>query len=138
MNPDRLKQIEEIYQAAIELTPNERALFLERTYGDDEDLRREVESLLSFDNTFDSLVDNPAESLAAELFSEQETPQILGQVIGHYKVRSLLGKGAMGEVFLCEDLELKRLVALKILPAEVTPDEGRVRRFVQEARAASW
>ena len=57
--------------------------------------------------------------------------------LGRYKIRSLLGAGGMGEVYLAEDTELERKVALKVLLAEVANNEDRVRRFVQEAKAAS-
>src|SRR2546427_1660652 len=57
--------------------------------------------------------------------------------IGRYEARSQLGAGGMGEVYLARDTELDRKVALKILPAEVAADRNRMRRFVQEAKAAS-
>ncbi len=57
--------------------------------------------------------------------------------ISHYKIISKIGAGGMGEVYLAEDTELKRSVALKVLLSEVAGDEERVRRFVQEAKAAS-
>src|SRR5262245_20326615 len=57
--------------------------------------------------------------------------------ISHYRVVSRLGAGGMGEVYLAEDTHLERQVALKVLPAEVALNEERVRRFVQEAKAAS-
>jgi serine/threonine protein kinase/Flp pilus assembly protein TadD len=60
-----------------------------------------------------------------------------GTRLGHYEIISLLGAGGMGEVWLAEDTRLRRRVALKILPAEFTTDADRVRRFEQEARAAS-
>ena len=60
-----------------------------------------------------------------------------GTRLGRYEVRSLLGAGGMGEVYLANDAELNRPVALKMLPAEVAADERRMQRFVQEARAAS-
>jgi predicted ATPase len=60
-----------------------------------------------------------------------------GTHLGHYKVISRLGRGAMGEVYEAEDTTLGRRVALKILPADLTEDEDRIRRFKLEARAAS-
>src|SRR4051812_44271626 len=60
-----------------------------------------------------------------------------GTRFGRYEVRSPLGAGGMGEVYLALDAELERTVALKILPADVASDQQRMQRFVQEARAAS-
>src|SRR5437870_1826749 len=57
--------------------------------------------------------------------------------LSHYRIVSKLGAGGMGEVYLAEDTRLDRKVALKLLPAEFTQDEDRVRRFIQEAKAAS-
>jgi len=57
--------------------------------------------------------------------------------ISHYRILSELGAGGMGEVYLAEDTRLNRKVALKILPADVAANEDRMRRFVQEAKAAS-
>ena len=60
-----------------------------------------------------------------------------GTRFGRYEVRSLLGVGGMGEVYLAQDLQLRRSVALKLLPPQFTRDEQRLRRFKQEAFAAS-
>jgi serine/threonine protein kinase/tetratricopeptide (TPR) repeat protein len=60
-----------------------------------------------------------------------------GTQLGRYEIRSKLGAGGMGEVYLAQDRELARTVALKILPAEFTTDQKRLQRFLQEARAAS-
>jgi serine/threonine-protein kinase len=57
--------------------------------------------------------------------------------MSHYRVVRKLGAGGMGEVYLAEDTELERQVALKVLLADVAADEDRVRRFVQEAKSAS-
>src|SRR5260370_24536367 len=60
-----------------------------------------------------------------------------GTRLGRYEIRSKIGAGGMGEVFLAQDTKLDRRVALKILPAEVAAHHDRMRRFVQEAKAAS-
>src|SRR5258708_7120889 len=60
-----------------------------------------------------------------------------GTQLGHYEIISSLGAGGMGAVYLAEDMQLRRKVALKILLTELTKHEDRVRRFQQEARAVS-
>src|SRR5260370_24134423 len=60
-----------------------------------------------------------------------------GTKLGRYEIRSQLGAGGMGEVYLAQDTKLDRRVALKILPADVAAHQDRMRRFVQEAKAAS-
>src|SRR2546425_7991319 len=57
--------------------------------------------------------------------------------ISHYRILSKLGAGGMGEVYLAEDTKLDRKIALKLLPTKFTEDADRVRRFIQEAKAAS-
>ena len=60
-----------------------------------------------------------------------------GTRLGRYEIRSQLGAGGMGEVFLAVDTELDRTVALKILPAELATNQQRMQRFIQEAKSAS-
>jgi len=60
-----------------------------------------------------------------------------GTTLGRYEIRSLIGSGGMGEVYLAQDTQLRRPVALKLLPANFTLDEDRLRRFEQEAYSAS-
>src|SRR6185503_5890397 len=60
-----------------------------------------------------------------------------GDLFSHYKIHSQIGAGGMGEVYLATDTLLDRKVALKLLPSDATSDQNRVRRFLQEAKAAS-
>ncbi|MEP7038545.1 MAG: serine/threonine-protein kinase, partial [Acidobacteriota bacterium] len=138
MNSERLKLIEKTYHAALEIQSAKREIFLKNNCGADEDLRREVESLLLFENSSDDFLETPPESLAAEIFSEKNNHNdLIGRKIRHYKIQKLLGKGGMGEVYLAHDEKLHRNIALKILPKDFANDRERMSRFVQEARAAS-
>jgi serine/threonine protein kinase len=60
-----------------------------------------------------------------------------GTSLGRYEIRSHIGAGGMGEVYLARDTSLDRVVALKILPSEIATDQQRMQRFVQEAKTAS-
>ncbi len=125
----------------MEIEPDQRAAFLDRACGGDESLRREVESLLALDSQAENFIEAPALEIAAEMLGAEEaqsaTQLAIGQSIGHYQILSLLGTGGMGEVYLAQDTRLGRKIALKLLPASFTQDSERLRRFEQEARAAS-
>ncbi len=66
-----------------------------------------------------------------------EFQPLIGRTISHYRITAAIGAGGMGEVYLAEDTKLDRKVALKVLPREVAADHDRMRRFVQEAKAAA-
>ncbi len=138
MNSDRLKKIEELYHAALEIPSDERESFIADSCDDDEDLRREIESLLSFKKTSDDILETPPELIAAEMFAGQdESNDLIGKEIKHYKIVELIGKGGMGEVYLAEDTKLRRKIALKLLSPQFSADTERKKRFEKEARAIS-
>src|SRR5262245_57463432 len=142
MDRNRWQQIEELYHAAMEPESGARDTFLAQACAGDEELRREVEELLRYDGAAESFIDEhtlamEARQLVGEDLSTTKIQGLTGQQIGAYKILAPLGKGGMGEVHLALDPRLGRKVDIKLLPARFTTDAGRVRRFAQEARAAS-
>jgi tRNA A-37 threonylcarbamoyl transferase component Bud32 len=137
MTPERFQKVGELYDRATELDPARRNAFLLEACAGDEELRREVESLLAAHENAGDFIDQPAVEIAAGLFRRQSAGSIEGKKISNYQVLSLLGKGGMGEVYLALDLRLGRKVALKLLPQQFIQDPLRVKLFEREARAAS-
>jgi serine/threonine protein kinase len=134
MNPDRWSKVESIFQRAVEADDSRRAAVLEESCAGDEDLRREVESLLAQHKNAGDFIERPA-------FEAETSPAKFGLTkgtkIGDYEVQSLIGSGGMGQVYRAHDLTLDRDVAVKVLRALSLPDRDRLRRFEQEARAAA-
>ncbi len=137
LKAERWQQVERLYHAALESEPESRASFLDEACAGDAELRGEVESLLGYEERAERFIESPALEVAAGLMAEDKTPTMSGRTISHYKIISSLGAGGMGEVYLAEDTTLRRKVALKLLPDFFTKDPDRLRRFAQEARAAS-
>src|SRR5260370_31709052 len=98
---------------------------------------REVESVLEGEDGAGSFLDAGAMQDGARMLVEDKSLSLVGKELGHYQVRSLLGAGGMGEVYLAEDIRFKRKVAVKLQHAELTANQDRLRRFEQEAQAAS-
>jgi serine/threonine protein kinase/Flp pilus assembly protein TadD len=137
MKPERWQQINDLFQSAAERAPEERAAFLEKACHGDEGLRREVESLIGCDERAENFIESPAFEVAPELLTRDRTGTMVGELIGHYRIESLIGVGGMGEVYLARDERLGRKVALKFLPGRLTADKTQLSRFKSEARAAS-
>jgi len=137
-SPDRWKQMEALFYESLELPPEARSAFLRERCGADSQLREEVEALLKeVDGPMDLLQD-PVREAAQGLVGNGDTQELVaGTSLGHYQVVSLLAMGGMGQVYLGEDLTLKRKVALKVLSSAYTRDESGLRRFEREAQAAS-
>jgi WD40 repeat protein/predicted Ser/Thr protein kinase len=137
VNAERNDRIKQLCWEARELAPHERADFLVQACIDDDALRGEVESLLAFDETNTGFLDHTAWKHVAREIVAGETELLRGQTIAHYQIQTMLGAGGMGKVFLAQDTKLGRQVAIKFLPPQFTADPEHLRRFEQEARAAS-
>ena len=133
MASERWKRIEELYHAASALSSNERSAFLLNA-GENEAVRREVESLLNGAATDGGLLDGPAFVAPAQIVSDLGGTAMVGRTLGGYQLQALLGAGGMGEVYCARDEKLGRDVAIKVLPPGFTSDADRLARFEREAR----
>jgi serine/threonine protein kinase/Tfp pilus assembly protein PilF len=137
MNPGRWQQIERVYHAALHIGPDRRSAYLEDVCAGDEGLRREVESLLSYDEAAECFIEEPAIQVSARQMAEERSARFIGQQIGSHRIVSRLGAGGMGEVYLAEDATLDRKVAIKFLSVDSQTDEKASERLIREARAAA-
>ncbi|MET0647729.1 MAG: serine/threonine-protein kinase [Pyrinomonadaceae bacterium] len=165
MKSERWRQVDGLFEQALEHEPAERAAFLDAACASDASLRREVEEMLRFDARAEDFIETPVFGVAAALIgarqpsarsssagggagakrsgglfdysSIDESRFIPGDVLaGRYRIAGLLGRGGMGEVFRADDLKLKQPVALKFLPEALSSDGAALSRFYQEVSVA--
>jgi len=134
---DRWRQVEEIFQLALDLEPTARLGYVKQACAEDEDLRCDTLSLLSAYEEAGEFIEESAISKHGSAVFSDETFDLTAKLVGHYRVLQLLSAGGMGRVYLALDERLNRQVALKILPSYYVSDPSRLKRFQQEARAAS-
>jgi eukaryotic-like serine/threonine-protein kinase len=137
MTPKRWQRVNEVFHSALERAPGQRADFLSQVCAGDEELRREVESLIRSHQQIGSFIDAPEIEVAAEVMYDDQTELTVGQAISHYKILRMLGAGGMGRVYLAQDNLLNRKVAIKLLPNALTKDPQMRARFIREAQLAS-
>jgi serine/threonine protein kinase/Tol biopolymer transport system component len=138
MDSSLWRKIEELFNATLALPPDRRKAYLEVACGADAELRAEVESLVQeAEEQPADFLSEPALSQEAQLLCLGQSETLTGQKLGAYTILRLIGRGGMGEVYLAHDERLERRAAVKLLPAALTQQEDRVRRFRHEARAAS-
>jgi eukaryotic-like serine/threonine-protein kinase len=121
----RWQRVKDVFQAALDHPPAERAPFLDETCGDDTELRREVESLLEAREEAPAFLSKPAVSIPA-------APEAEGRRIGAYRLLSRIGYGGMGVVYeaVRDDDVFRKTVALKIVHGDATPEH--LRRLARE------
>ena len=134
---ERSDRLDELFHQALTKSKEGRAAFLAEACRDDAELARELQSMLEALEKAGEFMEVPALEVAAKMARQTGLELRSGYRLGPYRIEKLLGRGGMGEVYQVVDTRLDRAVALKLLPAEVACNPERLRRFTQEAKAAS-
>ena len=147
MTDERWQRVKALFQAAVELPPGARGAYLASAVGGDDELRREVESLLASDAHEAALLDgldehgaaavgDPIAVVAASAIATAGSRPVLspGRAVGSYEIIGMLGAGAMGEVYRARDARLNREVAIKVVGGLSSEDPSRLARFRRESQ----
>src|SRR6476469_8378164 len=137
MEPELWQRITDLFDEAMTRGPKERIVFLDEACEGDRDLRKQVDRLVKSHEKSGDFLESSAFAVAPELLTDDRASASVGELIGHYRIESLIGVGGMGEVYLARDERLGRKAALKLLPDNLTIDEAQLSRFKNEARSAS-
>jgi len=130
MPDQRAQRLAELVKSAVECEPEARPAFLDDECRSDPAMRAEIESLLQQQEGASRFIEIPALHLAAKSFMREGAFRA-GQTIGDYEIISLIGSGGMGEVYLAEDGQLHRKVALKLVRHGMDSDDI-IRHFKRE------
>lgn len=137
MQEKRWQKIEEIFAQAVALPLSERKRFVEEICADDEELCREILELLQEDEVNKEFLSEPVFAKALKIINN-DFSELIGKIFhSRYKLLQFIGRGGMGSVFLAEDLQLKRRLALKVIDTSVFGQTENIRRFEREALSAS-
>ncbi|REJ75280.1 MAG: serine/threonine protein kinase [Acidobacteria bacterium] len=139
MNEDQRKQVRQIFGRASELESADLDGFLRSECGDDKEVLSEVRSLLHIADNANSFLEGGAiceiPEIAEEILAAGKLNE--GEMLGHFRILKLIGRGGMGEIYLAKDTKLNRKVAIKLLREDLSRDPEKTNRFLQEMQAAS-
>jgi eukaryotic-like serine/threonine-protein kinase len=127
MKPERYKRIDQVFQQALSQPPERLDAFLREACSGDDDLCREVQSLINHDREAKGFIDSVCPQI-------DNYTNLSGRTLLHYRIIEKIGEGGMGEVFSAQDTSLDRMVALKFLPELFAGEPERLARFEREAR----
>jgi serine/threonine protein kinase/Tfp pilus assembly protein PilF len=137
MTPERWQEIDNLLMKVVERPRAERTAFLDQACSDDETLRLEVESLITFREKARGFLEVSALEEAAYLLLDDENDPAPKLVIDRYRIEGPLGAGGMGDVYLAEDTNLDIKVAIKFLSPYLEEDQVAKQRLIREAKAAA-
>ena len=133
---NKWQQVREIFDGALRRKAEDRSEFVIEACGGDKALLKEVESLLSSLDSAESFLESPPIARIPDVAGQSRKLEN-GKRVGHYEIIRQIGEGGMGVVYLGRDTKLDRLVAIKLLNTRFERNADNIRRFVQEAKAAS-
>jgi len=140
MPPERWRQVEQLYLAAVDKSPGDRAAFLAEACAGDSALRQEVESLLAYAPGADSLLQAAVQEAAAQIPTVDTAPPLPREIpkLGRYQIIDKIGKGGMGVVYRAIDPAIDRTVAIKTILTDETGGESSPMRarLLRESQAA--
>jgi eukaryotic-like serine/threonine-protein kinase len=130
---ERWARVKELFEAAVDLAPNERATLLNNKCDGDDSLRREVESLLDSDAQTGGFIEQPVLEMPRDLFPEAPEESLVGRQFGAYQIVREIGRGGLGAVYLAAraDDEYRKEVAIKLVRRGLDT-EDILRRFRNE------
>ena len=135
MTPERWQRLEAVLRGAIDLDAETRDRYLQDCCGDDEELRREAESLLAFEPHADTLILGALQAAVAD-FEDDDPALTAGERLGDYRIVREIGRGGMGTVYLAErdDKQFQKQVAIKVVTHGMSTEQV-LRRFRRERRS---
>jgi serine/threonine-protein kinase len=130
---ERWARIKELFEAAVDLDPNERTTLLDKECDGDEALRGEIESLLKSDEQTGGFIEQPAFAIPRDLFPDNGEEPFVGRQFGAYQIIREIGRGGLGAVYLAAraDDEYRKQVAIKLIRRGLDTDDI-IRRFRNE------